>query len=82
MDFFGRIKELEVLKSMYLEKRLTGAIIYTFYECKYTNSILDKSIYLEEVNQLNDAKITNYRLGFFSKSGFSNDNEFKNCNLF
>ena len=28
MDFFGRIKELEVLKSMYLENRLTGAIIY------------------------------------------------------
>lgn len=55
---------------------------YTFYECKYTNSIVDKSIYLEEINQLNDAKITNYRLGFFSKSGFSNDNEFKNCNLF
>ena len=55
---------------------------YTFYECKYTNSIVDKSIYLEEIKQLNDAKITNYRLGFFSKSGFSNDNEFKNCNLF
>ena len=55
---------------------------YTFYECKYTNSLVDKSIYLEEINQLNDAKITNYRLGFFSKSGFSNDNEFTNCNLF
>ena len=55
---------------------------YTFYECKYTNSVVDKSIYLEEINQLSDAKITNYRLGFFSKSGFSNDNEFKNCNLF
>lgn len=33
MDFFGRIKELEVLKSVHLENRLTGAIIYTFYEC-------------------------------------------------
>ena len=55
---------------------------YTFYECKYTNSVVDKSIYLEEINQLSDAKITNYRLGFFSKSGFSNDKEFKNCNLF
>ena len=55
---------------------------YTFYECKYTNSVVDKSIYLEEINQLSDAKITNYRLGFFSKSGFSNDIEFKNCNLF
>ena len=29
MDFFGRIKELEVLKNMYLENRLTGAIIYS-----------------------------------------------------
>ena len=28
MDFFGRIKELETLKNMYLEKGLTGAIIY------------------------------------------------------
>ena len=55
---------------------------YTFYECKYTNSVVDKSIYLEEINQLSDAKITNYRLGFISKSGFSNDKEFKNCNLF
>lgn len=55
---------------------------YTFYECKYTNSVVDKSIYLKEINQLSDAKITNYRLGFFSKSGFSNDIEFKNCNLF
>ena len=28
MDFFGGIKELEALKNMYLDKGLTGAIIY------------------------------------------------------
>ena len=55
---------------------------YTFYECKFTNSKIDKSIYLEEINQLKIANINNYRLGFFSKSGFTNDKEFKNCNCF
>ena len=55
---------------------------YTFYECKFTNSKIDKSIYLEEINQLKIANINNYRLGFFSKSGFTNDKEFNNCNCF
>lgn len=40
---------------------------YTFYECKFTNNKIDKSIFLEEINQLKQANITNYKLGFFSK---------------
>ena len=55
---------------------------YTFYECKFTNNKIDKSIFLEEINQLKQANITNYKLGFFSKVGFSNDQEFQSCNLF
>ena len=36
-------------------------------------SKIDKSIYLEEINQLKVANINNCRLCFFSKSGFTDD---------
>ena len=55
---------------------------YTFYECKFTNSKIDKKVYDEEIKQLKIANISDYKLGFFSKSGYSDDKALKDCKLF
>ena len=55
---------------------------YTFYECKFTNSKIDKKVYDEEIKQLKIANISDYKLGFFSKSGYSDDKSLKDCKLF
>ena len=47
---------------------------YIAYECKYTNSPIDKHIIEEELNQANDLiDIAFYKLGFISKSGYKAD---------
>ena len=47
---------------------------YIAYECKYTNSPIDKHIIEEELNQTNDLiDIAFYKLGFISKSGYKAD---------
>ncbi len=46
---------------------------YISYECKYTNHPVTKKVIEEEVKQTQDLNINFYKLGFISKSGFSND---------
>lgn len=48
----------------------TGTI---FYEVKYTNKKIEVSDIEEELKQLSTLKLDYYKLGFFSKTGFSND---------
>lgn len=43
----------------------------TFYECKFTNEKVGSSVIEEEIKQLKDAGVSYYRLGFFSKAGYS-----------
>ena len=53
---------------------------YVSYECKYTNSKIDNRIIVEEENQTKNLSINFYKLGFISKSGFSDDIDMKKYN--
>ncbi len=53
---------------------------YVSYECKYTNSKIDNRIIVEEENQTKNLSIHFYKLGFISKSGFSDDIDKKKYN--
>ena len=55
---------------------------YVSYECKYTNSKIDSRIIVEEENQTKNLSINFYKLGFISKSGFSDDIDKKKYNCF
>ena len=43
---------------------------YVFFECKYTNSLLDDSVIKEEINQVSETSLKPIQYGFFSKNGF------------
>lgn len=43
---------------------------YTFYEVKFRNKPITKSMIFEEINQINDCEINCIKYGFVSKSGF------------
>lgn len=50
-----------------------------FFECKYTKEKVGSSVYDEEVAQVCDAGLRASGFGFFSKSGFSDWPEKKDC---
>lgn len=53
---------------------------YISYECKYTNSKVDKRVVNEEVLQTIGLGMKIYKLGFISRNGFSNDVDFSSYN--
>ncbi len=53
-----------------------------FFECKYTKSKVGHAVYHEEIEQIKKAGFTPYRLGFFSRSGFEDFAEKKDCYCF
>lgn len=55
---------------------------YVSYECKYTNSPVTLEIIEEEIEQTKNLDINFYKLGFISKSGFSNDVDKEKYNCF
>ena len=56
---------------------------YISYECKYQNTPIDKNDINEEIYQTSNLpNIHFYKLGFISKSGFSNDVKTENYNTF
>ena len=55
---------------------------YISYECKYTNSLVDKRVIEEEEKQIKELDIKFYKLGFISKNGFSDDVDKTKYNCF
>lgn len=45
----------------------------TFYECKYTNSLINTTIKDSFIEKLDKLNIPYKNIGFFSKNGFSDD---------
>ena len=43
---------------------------YIFYEAKFCDSPLDKSLIWQEIQQVNNTGLTCSKYGFFSKSGY------------
>lgn len=58
------------------------SIGFISYECKYTNSLLDKRVVDEEEKQIKELDIKFYKLGFISKNGFSDDVDKEKYNCF
>lgn len=44
---------------------------FTSYECKYTNDPVDMAVVKEETSQTGESPLPFYRLGYFSKNGFT-----------
>ncbi len=55
---------------------------YISYECKYTSSPVDNRVIKEEIDQTKNLNINFYKLGFISKSGFTNDVDKKKYNCY
>lgn len=58
------------------------ALGYISYECKYTDSPIDKKVIEEEERQTRDLDIDFYKLGFISKKGYSKGIDAGKYNLF
>ena len=55
---------------------------YISYECKYTDKPVGNAVINEEVYQCASSNLSFYRLGFISKSGFTDDVDRSKYNLF
>ena len=44
-----------------------------FYECKYASKPIGRSVLDEEETQIKELSLKPYRLGFITKSGFTDD---------
>ena len=48
---------------------------YVFFECKYTNALVDDKVVKEETTQVLETNLKPIQFGFFSKNGFKFDNK-------
>ena len=55
---------------------------YIYYECKYKNKPISRSVVREEEHQILNSGLNVYKLGFISKSGFDEGVEKDKYNLF
>ena len=55
---------------------------YIYYECKYKNKPISRSVVREEEHQILNSGLNVYKLGFISKSGFDEGLEKDKYNLF
>ena len=55
---------------------------YISYECKYTREPIGPAVINEEEYQIRDSGISAYKLGFISRSGFTDGIDREKYNLF
>lgn len=48
---------------------------YVFFECRYTNALVDDKVVKEETTQVLETNLKPIQFGFFSKNGFKVDNK-------